>query len=127
MQVVVWGTSTRQHWLPDPGDRGAIINRGTWDRVHTILQESPQMRGGRREMQLPEGVAQPRGPNSTLVKVLARAFRRKRMLEFGECATITELAEGEGIAPSFMTGVLRLTLLVPDIAEAILDGRHCLT
>lgn len=78
-------------------------------------------------MQLPEGVARPHWPNSTLLRALARAFRWKRILESGECATITELAEGEGIAPSFMTGVLRLTLLVPDIAEAILDGRHCLT
>jgi DNA-binding IscR family transcriptional regulator len=46
------------------------------------------------------------------------------MLESGEFATIAELAEREGIAPSYMTRVLRLTLLSPDIVEAILDGRH---
>ena len=40
----------------------------------------------------------------------------------GEFATIAELAEREGIAPSYMTRVLRLTLLAPDIVEAILDG-----
>ena len=44
------------------------------------------------------------------------------MLESGEFATISELAEREGIAPSYMTRVLRLTLLAPDIVEAILDG-----
>ncbi|MCH5376035.1 MAG: hypothetical protein JJ992_18860, partial [Planctomycetes bacterium] len=38
--------------------------------------------------------------------------------------TIAELAEREGIAPSYMTRVLRLTLLAPDIVEAILDGRQ---
>ena len=79
-------------------------------------------RGGRKEMQLPEGAAQPRRTDSTLVKALARAFRWKRMLESGEFATIAELAEREGIAPSYMTRVLRLTLLAPDIVEAILDG-----
>ena len=79
-------------------------------------------RGGRKEMQLPEGAAPPRGTDSTLVKALARAFRWKRMLESGEFATIAELAEREGIAPSYMTRVLRLTLLAPDIVEAILDG-----
>ena len=44
----------------------------------------------------------------------------------GSCkfATITELAEREEIAPSYMTRVLRLTLLAPDIVEAILDGRQ---
>ena len=81
-------------------------------------------RGGRKEMQLPDGAAQPRRTDNTLVKALARAFRWKRMLESGEFATIAELAEREGIAPSYMTRVLRLTLLAPDIVEAILDGRQ---
>jgi hypothetical protein len=80
-------------------------------------------RGGRKEMQLPDGTAQPRRADSSLVKALARAFRWKRMLESGEFATIFELAEREGIALSYMTRVLRLTLLAPDIVEAILDGK----
>jgi len=81
-------------------------------------------RGGRKEMQLPEGAAQPRKPDSAMIKALARAFRWKRMLESGDFATIADLAEREGIAPSYMTRVLRLTLLAPDIVEAILDGTH---
>jgi hypothetical protein len=84
----------------------------------------------RREARRAEGDAdagrrqQPRRTDSTLVKALARAFRWKRMLESGEFATIAELAEREGIAPSYMTRVLRLTLLAPDIVEAILDGKQ---
>jgi len=78
-------------------------------------------RGGRKEMQLPEGVTHSRRTDKTLVKALARAFRWKKMLESGEFATIAELAEREGIAPSYMTRVLRLTLLAPDIVEAILE------
>lgn len=81
-------------------------------------------RGGRKEIRMPDGAAQPRRTDSTLVKALARAFRWKRMLESGEFATIAELAEREGIAPSYMTRVLRLTLLAPDILEAILDGKQ---
>jgi len=81
-------------------------------------------RGGRKEMQLPEGATQSRRTDSTLVKALARAFRWKRMLDSGEFATIAELSEREGIAPSYMTRVLRLTLLAPDIVEAILDGKQ---
>lgn len=81
-------------------------------------------RGGRKEMRLPEGAAQPRRGDSTLLKALARAFRWKRMLEAGEFATIAELAEREHITPSYMTRVLRLTLLSPEIIETILDGRH---
>ena len=81
-------------------------------------------RGGRKEMQLPEGAALPRRTDNTVVKALARAFRWKRMLESGEFGTIAELAEREGIAPSYMTRVLRLTLLAPDIVQSILDGRQ---
>ena len=81
-------------------------------------------RGGRKEMQIPEGATLLRRTDNTLVKALARAFRWKRMLESGEFATIAELADREGIAPSYMTRVLRLTLLAPDIVEAILDGTH---
>ena len=94
---------------------------------HTITVTVPfriVKRGGRKEMHLPDGAAQPRKADTTLVKALARAFRWKRMLEAGEFATITELAQREGIAPSYMTRVLRLTLLAPDIVEAVLDGRQ---
>ena len=81
-------------------------------------------RGGRKEMQLPEGDAQPPRTDGTLVKALARAFRWKRILESGEFTTIAELAEREGIAPSYITRVVQLTLLAPKIVEAILDGRQ---
>ena len=81
-------------------------------------------RGGRKEMHLPADAPQQRKTDNTLVKALARAFRWKRMLETGEFATIAELAERDGIAPSYLTRVLRVTLLAPDIVEAILGGRQ---
>ena len=81
-------------------------------------------RGGKKEMQMPEGATQSQRTDSTLVKALARAFRWKRMLESGEFATISELAEREGIATSYMTRLLRLTQLEPGIIEAVLDGRQ---
>lgn len=81
-------------------------------------------RGGRKEMVLPAGVSQQRKNDNTLVKALARAFRWKRLLESGEATTIAELAEREGIAVSYVTRLLRLTLLAPNIVETILDGRQ---
>lgn len=81
-------------------------------------------RGGRKEVQLPDGAPVQRRTDNSLIKALARAFRWKRILESGEFNTIAELAEHEGIAPSYMTRVLRLTLLAPDIVEAILDGKQ---
>jgi hypothetical protein len=81
-------------------------------------------RGGRKEMQMPEGAPMQHRPVDALVKALARAFRWNRMLDSGEFTTIAELAEREGIASSYLTRVLRLTLLAPDIVEAILDGKQ---
>ena len=81
-------------------------------------------RGGRKEMQRPADAPKQRKTDNTLVKALARAFRWKRMLESGEFATIAELAEREGIASSYMSRVLQLTLLAPETVEAILDGKQ---
>ena len=100
--------------------RGAL----TPDTVTLHVPFRVVKRGGRKEMQLPDGATQPRRTDNTLVKALARAFRWKRMLESGEFVTIADLAEREGIAPSYMTRILRLTLLAPDIVEAIPDGKQ---
>ena len=51
---------------------------------------------------------------SSVCKALARVFRLKRMLNSGELNTIAELAAKEGLAVSYMTRMLRLTLLAPD-------------
>ena len=59
-----------------------------------------------------------------LVKALARAHRWKRMLESGRHGSLTELAEAEKINRSYLCRILRLTLLAPDVVQAIVDGRR---
>ena len=81
-------------------------------------------RGGRKAMVTPGMLAQERRQDITLIKAVARAFRWRRMLESGRFATIDELATAEKINSSYVSRVLRLTLLAPDIVEAILDGRQ---
>ena len=61
--------------------------------------------------------------DSTLVKAIARAFRWQKMLETGRYATIKEIATAEKINPSYVSRMLRLTLLAPATVEAILEGR----
>jgi hypothetical protein len=83
--------------------------------------------GGRKLVIAPDGT--PRNPpaariDSTLVKALARAHRWKRMLESGEFASVADLAAAEKINESYVCRILRLTLLAPDIVEAILNGRQ---
>ena len=58
------------------------------------------------------------------MKALARAFRWRRMLETGRYGTIDELAAAEKINSSYVSRLLRLTLLALEMVEAILDGRQ---
>jgi hypothetical protein len=62
--------------------------------------------------------------DAALVKALARAHRWKRLLEEGRYASISEMARAERIDRGYLGRALRLTLLAPDIVEAILDGRQ---
>ena len=83
-------------------------------------------RGGRKLVATPGGTAHrgPAGADRTLVKALARAFRWRRMLETGKHSTVQEIAAAEKINSSYVSRILRLTLLAPDIVDAILDGRQ---
>ena len=85
-------------------------------------------RGGRKLVVSLDGVpaqVQPRSRiDDTLVKALARAFRWRRLFETGAHGTVDEIARAEGINPSYVSRILRLTLLAPDIVDAILDGRQ---
>ena len=85
-------------------------------------------RGGQKVIIAPDasGARAPAKARSdeTLIRALARAHRWNRMLEAGKCRSIAEIAEAEKIDRSFVSRLLRLTLLAPDIQEAILEGRQ---
>jgi hypothetical protein len=50
--------------------------------------------------------------------------RAVRLVESGRYGSHAELAAAERIDRSYLGKTLRLTLLAPDIVEAILDGRQ---
>ena len=84
-------------------------------------------RGGRKLAIAADGstLAPPRSRiDSTLIKALARAHRWNRLLESGRYGSAAELAAAEKINPSYVSRVLRLTLLALDIVEAIVEGRQ---
>jgi hypothetical protein len=83
-------------------------------------------RGGRKIVVTPDGAEwapRPRVDN-TMVKALARAFRWRRMLDNGVFGTLEDLARAKRLPPSYVSGILRLTMLAPEVVEAILDGRQ---
>jgi hypothetical protein len=59
-----------------------------------------------------------------LLKALARAFRYQRLLDEGRYAPISEMAAAERLERGYLGTLLRLTLLAPELVEAILEGRQ---
>jgi hypothetical protein len=54
------------------------------------------------------------------VRVLARAFRWRSLIETGTVNTVNDIAGAENINPSYVSRVLRLTLLAPEVVEALM-------
>jgi len=84
---------------------------------------------GRRYMIVPpiEGDAPFTAPprrDDTLLKALARAHKWSQWLETGKVKKIDHLAADNDINPSYVSRIVRLNLLAPDIKEMILDGRQ---
>lgn len=106
--------------------RGAILH--DTDALTVTVPMTFKKRGGRKLVIAPNGAdawAPPRARiDNTMVKALARAHRWKKLLDTGHYPTVQDLATAEKINPSYIARILRLTLLAPDIVEAILDGRQ---
>jgi hypothetical protein len=79
-----------------------------------------QRRGVRKRTIVPS--SKPR-PDGALVKAPAPAWRWQRMLDDGVYASVSEIGDAENISKSYVSRILRLALLAPDIIEAILAGR----
>ena len=84
-------------------------------------------RGGRKRIVAPDGSelvpATKAQPDGALVKALTRAWRWQRMLDEGIYTSVSEIGDAENISKSYVSRILRLALLAPDIIEAILSGQ----
>jgi hypothetical protein len=99
--------------------------------VETVTVEVPftiRKRGGRKQVITPDGASAWVSPrtriDNTMIKAIARGFRWRRLLETGVYGTIAEIAAAEKINSSYVSRLLRMTLLAPYIVEAVLDGRQ---
>jgi len=85
-------------------------------------------RGGRKEIILPESLPQ-HMPDRTayqkpLVAAVVRAHQWKRILDEGRIPSITALAKRLKVDRAYVSRILGLTLLAPDIVRAIMDGNE---
>ncbi len=59
-----------------------------------------------------------------LIRTIGKAFYWQKLIDTGEVANATELARRFRLEPGWVSEVLRMTRLAPDIIRAVLDGRQ---
>jgi hypothetical protein len=101
------------------------------DTVTVLVPLAIRKRGGRKVVVSPDGSALPTAPRQvttnadpSLLKALGRAFRWKRLLDDGTYASVSDIARSEKLDRTYVGDVLRMTLLAPQIVEAIVEGRQ---
>jgi hypothetical protein len=84
-------------------------------------------RGGRKEIisvddaSIETHIKKP-GTNGVLINAVAKAFYWSHLIDIGVVKSGSEIARKEGVEPSTVNELLRLTLLEPKIIESILNG-----
>jgi len=100
------------------------------ERITVCIPMTLKVRGGRKEVILPDELVPENSParksatQEALVIAVARAHRWRALLESGRFRSIEDLAQAVKLDSSYVGRILRLTLLAPDIIMAILEGRE---
>jgi hypothetical protein len=110
---------------PSQASKTSVSRDGRTLTVH--IPVTFRQRAGRKQILSPSGsalwVPAPR-VDSALLKAIVRAHRWREILESGKYASAAELAKAEKVNDSYLSRLLRLTLLSPEIVEAIVIGKQ---
>jgi len=113
-------------WLEEEVD-GPVPDRPdptASDRAVTVLTVPVRLKQRGNELRLViEGAADEAAPNPSLTRVVARAHLVSQRL-LHDRATIDDVAREEGLTASYVTRLLRINFLAPDITARLLSGRH---
>ncbi|MDX9821472.1 MAG: recombinase family protein [Syntrophales bacterium] len=91
----------------------------------SIVRDIPmQMKRRGIEMRLVIGNTGPGRVDQSLVKTIIRAHKWFNDLASGKVKNMTEIALREGVDRSYVSRVLNLAFLAPDITESIMEGRQ---
>jgi len=110
-----------------PAAQPEVVERD--GRIVIVIPMQFKRRGNRKEIIIPDGAPHPDdgealGPrvHRPLAIAVARAHRWKDLLAAGAYATMNDLAEQLDLDRAYVRRLMNLTLLAPDLVEAILDG-----
>ena len=79
-----------------------------------LVKKGGQFRGAGRVINL----------DPVLNRAMAKAHYWQNLIDTGQAESGSEIAKAEGIDPSVVNEIIRLTLLAPDIVQSIIDGQQ---
>jgi hypothetical protein len=112
-------------WLNAKDQPQSTHRSGDGERHLTVLTIPAQLKRAGIEMKLVvDDGSEPANVDPVLVRLLLRAHAiRARVLE-EPSLPLKEIAAEQDISSSYVTRLLRLAFLAPDIVTAILNGKH---
>ena len=63
-------------------------------------------------------------PDAKLIALLAKAYEWFGRLKSGQSISVSSLAAEEGVSPSWVSRVIHLAFMAPDIVQRIARGEH---
>ena len=95
------------------------------DTTRVFIPLTQRRRNGRPRILPPEPGThfQSRSQDPYILRALGRAWAWRRRLETGEAATIHDIAEAEKVTDRFVSRIVRLAYLSPDVLERLVISR----
>lgn len=99
---------------------------GTNDNIRVVIPLTIRRRNGRPKILPPEPAIeqQSRSQDPHILKALGRAWAWRRKLETGKATTIQDIAKAEKVTDRFVSRIMRLAYLSPDVLEHMLISRE---
>ena len=114
--------ATVAHRNPLPIEQGRRIVTNPDGTLTLHIPISFKRHGGRKYLITPTS-ADAAAPKDSILVAMGRAFHWQAQIENDPMLTIEQLAKKEGFGRSYGSRIMFLTLLAPDVIEAILDGK----
>lgn len=118
---------------PNPRQRAVRIEVGADARNYvsggqrvTLVPLTIKRRQNRKLLipSTPDAYGAAGGLDAPMIKTLGKAFYWKRLIDEGVYPTTADLARALKVETGWAAEVLRMTMLAPDIVEAIFEGRQ---
>ena len=97
----------------------------TENTIRVVIPLTVRRKNGRPKILPPadHGPAEARAQDAHVLRAIARAWNWRRRLERGEASTIADIANAENLSDRYVSRMVRLAYLAPEVLEKLLLHR----